>query len=278
MQRDAGLIADTSALGLAARLGRRARAVGAFIDQSMAALEQALPGSIVSFNRLNLIDKSAMVTFRPYSAGRETVVDGTARLLAEHPLYQWYTSQPDWSPVRISDVSAEDFRASRLFLDVLLPAGGAYGIAVMLTPTQGAGDWTWFMASRADRDFIDAELAWCVRFQPALVALFAALSLPHGGADSVLLTRRELYVLRYLAAGLTAETIARRLSVSPATVRKHLQNLYAKLGTSDRLSAVIRGRDLGLLRADELSRDFSWEIRADLQDSLFRPDAQTGGR
>ena len=55
-------------------------------------------------------------------------------------------------------------------------------------------------------------------------------------------------------------------------MRKHLQNLYAKLGTSDRLGAVIRGRDLGLLRADELSRTFTWEIRADLEETRFAPE------
>ena len=37
-------------------------------------------------------------------------------------------------------------------------------------------------------------------------------------------------------------------------MRKNLQNLYAKLGTSARLSAVIPGRDLGLLHADDLAR------------------------
>jgi hypothetical protein len=49
-------------------------------------------------------------------------------------------------------------------------------------------------------------------------------------------------------------------------VRKHLQNLYAKLGTSDRLGAVIRGRDLGLLHVDDLSRQFQWNVRTDFHD------------
>jgi hypothetical protein len=55
------------------------------------------------------------------------------------------------------------------------------------------------------------------------------------------------------------------MSARPATVRKHLQNLYAKLGTSDRLGAVIRGRDLGLLHADDLSREFRWNVRTGFQ-------------
>ena len=263
---------ETAALVLAARLAR-ARSVGSFIDQTMTALESALAGSIVSFNRLNFAEPSAVVTFRPYQAGRETTVEGVWRLLDEHPLFRWYSSQPDWSPVRISDVMAwEQFRNTRLYLDVLAPAGGDNGIAVMLTPTIRQREWVWFMASRADPDFTEAELELCVRLQPALVALYAALSLPQADSQSVILTRRELYVLRHLAGGLTAEAIARRLSISPATVRKHLQNLYAKLGTYDRLGAVIRGRDLGLLRADELSRTFTWEIRADLEETRFAPE------
>ena len=266
--------AETIALELAGRLART-DAVGVFIDETMTALEHAAQGSLVSFNRLNLTEQTALVTFRPYEAGREAAVDGVSRLLAEHPLYRWYTSQPDWSPVRISDVvPQEQYLTSRLYLDVLAPARADYGIAVMLTPTFPAREWVWFMVSRADRDFSDNELALCVRLQPALIALYATLSLPHGGKDAAVLTRRELYVLRYLAGGLTAETIARRLSISPATVRKHLQNLYAKLDTSDRLGAVLRGRDLGLLRADELSREFTWEIRADLQDTIFRPEPE----
>lgn len=271
-------MADTTALELAAQLAQ-ARAVGSFIDETMTALELKVEGSLVSFNQLNLADQSAMVTFRPYQAGHESAVNGVARLLNEHPLFQWYTSQPDWSPVRISDVTPWDqFRSSRLLLEVLAPVKADHGIAIMLRPTVRQREWVWFMVCRADRDFTDAELALCRRLQPVLVALYTALSLPHRSAESAVLTRREQSVLRYLASGMTAETIARRLSVSPATVRKHLQNLYAKLGTSDRLGAVVRGRDIGLLRADELSSEFAWEIRADLRNIMFRPENEPDAR
>jgi hypothetical protein len=46
---------------------------------------------------------------------------------------------------------------------------------------------------------------------------------------------------------LTAPEIARELSVSPNTVRTHIKNLYAKLGTHHRAEAVERARALGLL-------------------------------
>ncbi|GAA3854249.1 hypothetical protein GCM10022243_19740 [Saccharothrix violaceirubra] len=60
-------------------------------------------------------------------------------------------------------------------------------------------------------------------------------------------TRRERTVLAALAEGLTADAIARRLDISPRTVHRHLQHLYRKLGTTDRLATVLRAQELGLL-------------------------------
>ncbi|MFJ9323925.1 response regulator transcription factor [Streptomyces globisporus] len=41
--------------------------------------------------------------------------------------------------------------------------------------------------------------------------------------------------------------IGGRLGISPRTVHKHLNALYRKLGAADRLSAVLRAQDPGLL-------------------------------
>ncbi|MGH3161959.1 MAG: LuxR C-terminal-related transcriptional regulator, partial [Streptosporangiaceae bacterium] len=61
------------------------------------------------------------------------------------------------------------------------------------------------------------------------------------------LSGSEIRVLRYLPTNLTAPEIARELSVSPNTVKTHIKNLYAKLGTHRRAGAVERARTLGLL-------------------------------
>jgi len=61
------------------------------------------------------------------------------------------------------------------------------------------------------------------------------------------LSESELRVLRYLPTNLTAPEIARELYVSPNTVKTHIRNLYAKLGTHRRAAAVESARALGLL-------------------------------
>jgi DNA-binding CsgD family transcriptional regulator len=258
-------VVDPAILDTARDLAR-CRTVGTFIDESLRCLEESFADSLVSFNRIDLARRTGAAAFRPYRADHDRAVHGVVRLLNEHPLYQWYTSQPDWSPVRISDVMPwERFQQTPLFAEVLAPIGACHTIAIMLVPP-ASGQFVYFATTRADPDFTNDELELCRSLQPCLVALYTALTLaeqtsPHG--ETMTLTRRERAVLGYLADGLTAEAIARRLSTRPATVRKHLQNLYAKLGTSDRLGAVIRGRDLGLLQADDLSREFRWNVRTD---------------
>ncbi|MEU6095896.1 response regulator transcription factor [Streptomyces sp. NPDC047079] len=52
------------------------------------------------------------------------------------------------------------------------------------------------------------------------------------------LTARETEVLVLIAEGLTNQEIARRLHVSTATVKTHINNLFAKAGLKDRAQAV----------------------------------------
>lgn len=60
-------------------------------------------------------------------------------------------------------------------------------------------------------------------------------------------TARELELLSLVEAGLTNQQVADRLSLSIATVKWHLYNLYTKLGVSNRSGALSRARALNLL-------------------------------
>lgn len=59
---------------------------------------------------------------------------------------------------------------------------------------------------------------------------------------------REVAVLQEIAAGLSNKEIARRLDVSPNTVKTHVARLYEKLGAKRRTDALRRARELGLVR------------------------------
>lgn len=58
---------------------------------------------------------------------------------------------------------------------------------------------------------------------------------------------RELIVLQELAAGRSNKEIARRLDVSPNTVKTHLARLYDKLGARRRTDAIRRAREHGII-------------------------------
>jgi len=60
------------------------------------------------------------------------------------------------------------------------------------------------------------------------------------------LSAREMEVLRLLAAGLSNQEIAGKLTVSLGTVKTHVHNLYGKLGVSSRSQAIVRARELKL--------------------------------
>jgi DNA-binding NarL/FixJ family response regulator len=71
-----------------------------------------------------------------------------------------------------------------------------------------------------------------------------------GGAPAPspdLLTKRELEVVRLMAAGRTNAEIAQRLVVSDHTVHRHVSNILGKLGVPSRAAAASLAAQRGLL-------------------------------
>ncbi|MEU5024186.1 response regulator transcription factor [Streptomyces milbemycinicus] len=62
------------------------------------------------------------------------------------------------------------------------------------------------------------------------------------------LTPREAEVLTLVAEGLSNAEIARRLHIGPATVKTHINNLFAKAGVRDRAQAVRYAYRSGIAR------------------------------
>jgi LuxR family maltose regulon positive regulatory protein len=61
------------------------------------------------------------------------------------------------------------------------------------------------------------------------------------------LTTRELEILQLLARGYTNQKIADKLYVSVNTIKTHVSNLFDKLGARNRIDALVRARDAGIL-------------------------------
>jgi DNA-binding CsgD family transcriptional regulator len=59
---------------------------------------------------------------------------------------------------------------------------------------------------------------------------------------------REFEVLSLLAEGRSNKEIARRLEVSPNTIKTHVAKLFEKLEAQRRTEAISRARELGMIR------------------------------
>jgi LuxR family maltose regulon positive regulatory protein len=60
------------------------------------------------------------------------------------------------------------------------------------------------------------------------------------------LTRRELELLKLIEKGCTNQEIADRLVISIPTVKRHISNIYSKLGARSRTQAISFGKELKL--------------------------------
>jgi LuxR family maltose regulon positive regulatory protein len=64
------------------------------------------------------------------------------------------------------------------------------------------------------------------------------------------LSEREQQVLRLLAQGASNQDIAQQLVIAYDTVKRHVSHIFSKLGVQNRVHAVRRAQELGLLDKD----------------------------
>jgi DNA-binding NarL/FixJ family response regulator len=74
---------------------------------------------------------------------------------------------------------------------------------------------------------------------------------PEGGLPADALTPRELEVLGLVQLGRSNREVAEELFISRGTVKRHIENIMAKLGVSDRTQAVVKALQLGILEFSE---------------------------
>lgn len=80
----------------------------------------------------------------------------------------------------------------------------------------------------------------------AAVGDFLGTEPSHVPRALAMLTIRERQLLELVAAGLDNADIARKLVISPKTVRNHITHIFEKLAVTNRAQAIILARDAGL--------------------------------
>ncbi|PXX65014.1 regulatory LuxR family protein [Nocardia tenerifensis] len=181
-----------------------------------------------------------------HEAPLDALIDSHMRA---HPLLRHYAHARDRRSLTMDEVAddrwwqSEAYRAGKAAIGIdrqlALPLRSRPGrIRGVIMSRSGHGF--------TDRDLEYAELArTLLDTVEAHETAFAKPALADSGQYR--LTPRELAVLGLLCDGLTAHAIGSRLGISPATVTKHKENLYRKLRVNDRVTAIRKAQDLGLV-------------------------------
>lgn len=141
-------------------------------------------------------------------------------------------------------IAAEGIETFGVGAAIVAPAylpGGSIGAVTWASPDADVDTGSVFAARAAELH------ALALRF----VATYAEATGALAGTSPAHLTRREIQVLKWAAAGKTDAEIGRIVSISTPTVRFHITNASRKLGVAGRAQAVHRAATLGYLGAGE---------------------------
>jgi DNA-binding CsgD family transcriptional regulator len=150
---------------------------------------------------------------------------------------------PDRSGDLVSVTTISDFYTQRqfhstgMYADYLGPAGvEAEAMVCLAAPAGRARRLIFFRGPGPDFDGRDRLLLSVLR--PHLNECYQELERRRRPVPG--LTARQWELLRLLAAGRSNAEIARELIVSAGTVRKHLENIFTRLGVSNRTAAIAK--------------------------------------
>jgi DNA-binding CsgD family transcriptional regulator len=167
------------------------------------------------------------------------VTEATSRLCPTYPLSILRLSGAT-KPQLLSDFLPRR-RLHRLeyYHHVLRPMGIEHQLRLWLPAPAATSRVFYFNRSSTGGDFHDRERTILELLRPFLVALRERSRLSEDGDSGLArLTDREAEILQLVARGKTNREIAVLLVVSDHTVRKHLENVYDKLGVHTRTAAA----------------------------------------
>ncbi len=126
------------------------------------------------------------------------------------------------------------WHSTGMYTEVLHPAGIEKELLIPLPAPPGIARRLVFFRGPG-RPFTDDERDAAILLQPHISR---ALRRHARLRAARLLTERQAGILQLVTAGYDNAAIARQLGLSRGTVRKHLENIYARLGVSSRTAAA----------------------------------------
>jgi DNA-binding CsgD family transcriptional regulator len=160
------------------------------------------------------------------------------RLKHQHAVCEYFARTGDLRPRRMTDLlPLPEWRSRELYDVVFRPY--QYELEVRV-PSSRPGYTRTFLFHAQKRDFGERDRLVLELLQPHLSRFVDRFHRRATLEASLPLTRREHEVLEWVGRGKTNAEIAGILWLSPSTVRKHLENAYAKLGVRTRTAAVAR--------------------------------------
>jgi len=219
-----------------------------------------LDGDLAVYHRIRVAPSPLEVgIFWPDAAFGPSDLAGYGQARGDHPLLARAATFPIGRAMRISELmSRRQLWATAVYAASHRGLGVEDQIAVLLG--RRAGMLHAVSVCRAGRGFGETHRLLLEMLRPHLAAAvrralasgtccraidtfpephWTELRAPEPVAAPGALTAREGAVLDLVAEGRTSGQVARRLGIAPRTVDKHLEHAYAKLGATNRVSAVL---------------------------------------
>ncbi|MDP9183338.1 MAG: LuxR C-terminal-related transcriptional regulator [Actinomycetota bacterium] len=166
--------------------------------------------------------------------------------VANDPFYDLYWTSSFCSyPTRTGDdrsvtllsdfYSQRQWQTTPMYAEVFRDEGLQHELMCCL-PTTGSRVRRVLMSRSRGSDFDERDRMLMALLRPHLAELYRSQST----AASPGLTPRQTELMRLVAAGRTTPQIAELLFLSQGTVRKHLENIFDRLGVTSRAAAVMR--------------------------------------
>lgn len=227
-------------------------------------MPRIIPADLVGLTEVNPRLGRVSGVMGPGKWPEDEVARRFERVVHEHPVVAHFRRSPGSGAKRLSDfLSRRAYHRLALYREFYREFEVEYQLAANLAV--GGDLILGVVLNRRRRDFTDTECVLLDALCPVFLEVYRNIEvlqiarLVNGGrsgdapkrpetlgsAFPANLTKREMVVLHWVTAGKTNSEIARILSISLGTVKKHLEHIFAKLGVENRTAAARTALECG---------------------------------